>query len=246
VTSVSLGLMRAWRFYAEGCASAILWAVRRLLPLLVVAVIALAPAAMAASPKPPNFSACHVSHACPSNTHSYLWRGLFCADRAHRSTADKVRTVWRGRTWWCHAKTVAPAPAPPPPPPAPPQPVDPLATFKPLVSTFVQQYLDTALQQVRTDAGGGYAALANGSGLAALQNCAATLTSTVGAPPPDPTALSAFSQLQTMCNDFQSAASEIRDGVAANDPDKVNAGLDLFKAGRDLRDSIVRLLGLGL
>jgi hypothetical protein len=209
------------------------------LALLVVAVIALAPAAMAASPKPPNFSACHASHACPSNMHSYVWRGLLCADRAHRLTADKVATVWRGRTWWCHAKVVAPPPALAPVP----APADPLASFKPLVGRFDQQYLEPALQQVRTDAST-YTALANGPGLAALQNCATTLASIVGTPPSDPTALSAFSQLQTMCDHFQTAGTEIRDGVAANDTDKVNAGLDLFKAGLDLHDSIIRALGL--
>src|SRR5947209_11473740 len=49
-------------------------------------------------------------------------------------------------------------------------------------------------------------------------------------PPSDPIALSAFSQLQTMCNDFQTAATDIRDGYAALDSDKVDAGLDLFRS----------------
>jgi hypothetical protein len=145
--------------------------------------------------------------------------------------------VWRGRAWWCHAKTVPPAPVPAP------APADPLASFKPRVGTFLQQYLEPALQQVRADAGT-YATLASSAGLAALQSCASTLASTVGTPPSDPTVLSAFSQLQTMCGSFQTAATDIRDGYAALDTDKVNAGLDLFKAGLDLRDAIVRSLGL--
>jgi hypothetical protein len=212
--------------------------------LLAVGVVAVAPAPSnaAGTPAPPGLKVCHAVRTCPSSTHAYAWRGLICADRAHRTSTDTIPAFWRGREWWCRAK---PAPPPPPTPPTP-QPEDPLARFKAAVATFVQQYLDAELTQVRTDAGGGYAALANGPGLAALLTCASTLGSGVGAAPPDPVAVAALAQLQTMCTDFQTAATEIRDGFAAQDSDKVDAGLDQFKAGRDLRNAIVSSLGLGL
>jgi hypothetical protein len=209
--------------------------VARLLTSLAVAAVAAAPAA-AAGPAPPRL-ACQASRTCPSSTHSYVWRGLVCADRAHRSGADTTVIVWKGRAWWCRPKAAPPAPAPAPPP------VDPLASFRPRVAGFVQQYLGPALDQVRADATT-YAALAGSTGLTALQACSATLTATVGTPPADPTAQAAFSQLQTMCDDFQAAANEIRDGVAALDSDKVDAGLDRFKAGIDLQTVINRSLGL--
>jgi hypothetical protein len=49
-----------------------------------------------------------------------------------------------------------------------------------------------------------------------------------------------------MCSDFQQAAADIRDGYAARDSDKVDAGFDLYKAARDLRAAVVGSLGLGL
>ena len=194
-------------------------------------VLVLAPAARSAPP-----AACHATHACPSNTHAYVWRGLICADRLHRTPADRIVRTWHGGTWWCRAKVVAP-----PPPPSPP--VDPVATFKTNVGSFVNGYLNPALEQVRADAGT-YGSLAASSGLTALLNCSSMLATTVGQPPADPTATGASAQLQTMCDRFQTAVAQIRAAVAASDDNAFNAALDVYRSALDLRDAVVAALAL--
>lgn len=51
---------------------------------------------------------CHARHACPSDHHTYAWRGLSCTSYAdERLPADTRRVVSGGRVYWCHGEAAA-------------------------------------------------------------------------------------------------------------------------------------------
>jgi hypothetical protein len=53
---------------------------------------------------------CHLRHACPSDHHTYAWRGLECTSYANeRLPTDTRRVVYGGRAYWCHAAAAPPA-----------------------------------------------------------------------------------------------------------------------------------------
>ncbi|HEY6052609.1 MAG TPA: hypothetical protein VIU86_01695 [Gaiellaceae bacterium] len=46
---------------------------------------------------------CHFRHACPSDHHTYDWRGLSCTSYAEERLASDTRVVaYGGRRYWCH------------------------------------------------------------------------------------------------------------------------------------------------
>jgi hypothetical protein len=46
---------------------------------------------------------CHTRHTCPSDHHTYPWRGLYCTSYAdERLPGDTKTVVYGGRTYWCH------------------------------------------------------------------------------------------------------------------------------------------------
>lgn len=54
---------------------------------------------------------CHSRHACPSDHHTYDWRGLSCTSYAEERLASDTRVVaYGGRRYWCHG-SAAPAAA---------------------------------------------------------------------------------------------------------------------------------------
>ena len=62
-------------------------------------------AAILAAPTAAHRNSCHTKHACPSDHHTYRWsaKKLLCTSyKAERVTADKIRVVVAGRTYWCH------------------------------------------------------------------------------------------------------------------------------------------------
>jgi hypothetical protein len=70
-------------------------------------LVLLAAAAGASAHRDP----CHLHHTCPSDHHTYAWRGLLCTSYPDERLASDTTTVtYLGRTYWCHAST-APAPA---------------------------------------------------------------------------------------------------------------------------------------
>jgi hypothetical protein len=77
----------------------------------LVAGLALGPAGASAHRDP-----CHLHHTCPSDHHTYAWRGLLCTSYADERLAADTRTVvYLGRTYWCHAATAAAGPTGPGP-----------------------------------------------------------------------------------------------------------------------------------
>src|SRR5438067_186203 len=71
-------------------------------------------------------SPCHARRTCPSDNHSYVWRGLVCTShKAKRLRSDKIKIRYGGRTYWCHRVKTKPPPPPPPPPLPPPPPPSP-------------------------------------------------------------------------------------------------------------------------
>ncbi len=53
---------------------------------------------------------CHLRHTCPSDHHTYAWRGLSCTSYAdERVAADTIAVVVDGRRYWCHRAASAPA-----------------------------------------------------------------------------------------------------------------------------------------
>jgi hypothetical protein len=78
---------------------------RRLRPLLVLAVCVGAAAAVAsvARSAPAHRDPCHLEHTCPSDHHTYPWRGLWCTSYPDERLPDDTKTVIvDGRTYWCH------------------------------------------------------------------------------------------------------------------------------------------------
>jgi hypothetical protein len=48
---------------------------------------------------------CHTKHTCPSDHHTYTYKGLWCTSyRAERLVTDKKAMKVGGRTYWCGAK----------------------------------------------------------------------------------------------------------------------------------------------
>jgi len=60
---------------------------------------------VAAPATPAHRAPCHRAHACPSDHHTYPWRGLWCTSYAdERQARDKIRVRYGGRTYWCHRR----------------------------------------------------------------------------------------------------------------------------------------------
>jgi hypothetical protein len=80
---------------------------RILLAVLVSLIAAIAggsPAALA------HRDPCHLSHACPSDHHTYAWNGLSCTSYPdERLASDTITEVVEGRTYWCHRESGASA-----------------------------------------------------------------------------------------------------------------------------------------
>src|SRR5438876_11424157 len=77
--------------------------------LPLVAAAALAGGAVSA---PAHRDPCHLQHACPSDRHTYPWRGLLCTSYAdERLAADRRTVVYEGRVYWCHREAALRAPA---------------------------------------------------------------------------------------------------------------------------------------
>jgi Protein of unknown function (DUF1524) len=93
---------------------------RRRLLLVASALVALA--ATGAGGASAHRDPCHSRHSCPSDHHTYVWRGLSCTSYVdERLRKDGKTVVVAGRRYWCHAaKNAAPgttnddAPATPP------------------------------------------------------------------------------------------------------------------------------------
>jgi hypothetical protein len=76
---------------------------RPLLVFIVVGVGAAAAAVSVARPAPAHRDPCHLAHTCPSDHHTYPWRGLWCTSYADERLPEDTRTVVvDGRTYWCH------------------------------------------------------------------------------------------------------------------------------------------------
>lgn len=74
---------------------------RLLLPAACLGALLLVPGAGA------HRDPCHARHACPSDHHTYAWRGLSCTSYADERVASDTRTVvYGGRRYWCHASAV--------------------------------------------------------------------------------------------------------------------------------------------
>ncbi len=90
---------------------------RRALAFAAVAVLCVAPTALAHS------SGCHSAHSCPSDHHTYVWldgsgAGYDCAEPGapeYNSQTDTITISYAGLTYYCHSVG---APPPPPPPPS--------------------------------------------------------------------------------------------------------------------------------
>ncbi len=73
--------------------------------MLALALAAALTAAGASAHRNP----CHLHHACPSDHHTYPWRGLLCTSYAdERKPADAKVVVYGTRRYWCHRATAAP------------------------------------------------------------------------------------------------------------------------------------------
>jgi hypothetical protein len=52
---------------------------------------------------------CHSSHSCPSDHHTYAWKGLYCTSYAAERLATDTRTVFNDdRRYWCGSKQTGP------------------------------------------------------------------------------------------------------------------------------------------
>src|SRR3989442_434431 len=75
---------------------------RTLASLLALAALALA-AATDSPPAPSHRDPCHLRHDCPSDHHTYPWKGLWCTSyRDERLPSDSKVVVYNGRSYWCH------------------------------------------------------------------------------------------------------------------------------------------------
>ena len=75
----------------------------KLVSLLVIAAAlgVAAPASATSSHR----SWCHSNHSCPSDHHTYAWRGLYCTSYSSERLATDTRTVsYGGRKYWCGRK----------------------------------------------------------------------------------------------------------------------------------------------
>ena len=71
-----------------------------LLCISIVAALALMASAAAA---PGHRHRCHLRHTCPSDHHTYAWRGLVCTSYpAERVARDKIVRRSSGHRYWCH------------------------------------------------------------------------------------------------------------------------------------------------
>jgi hypothetical protein len=78
---------------------------RLLRTCLLLALVAAVAAVGASAHRDP----CHLHHLCPSDHHTYPWRGLVCTSYAsERTPADTRAVVYGGRRYWCHAASAAP------------------------------------------------------------------------------------------------------------------------------------------
>ena len=75
---------------------------------LAVAVAALAlmvAAGLGASTARAHSAPCHRAHTCPSDHHTYAWKGLWCTSYANEKRKnDTIRVRNGGRTYWCHRR----------------------------------------------------------------------------------------------------------------------------------------------
>jgi hypothetical protein len=52
---------------------------------------------------------CHSSHSCPSDHHTYPWKGLYCTSYADERLVSDTRTVfYDARRYWCGSKQTGP------------------------------------------------------------------------------------------------------------------------------------------
>jgi hypothetical protein len=63
-----------------------------------------------AAAQPSHRDPCHSTRACPSDHHSYAWRGLTCTSFAGERRASDTQTVTHaGRRYWCRGKATSPS-----------------------------------------------------------------------------------------------------------------------------------------
>jgi hypothetical protein len=62
-----------------------------------------------AGPASAHRSWCHSNYSCPSDHHSYAWKGLYCTSYAPERLATDTRTVFNDdRRYWCGSKQTGP------------------------------------------------------------------------------------------------------------------------------------------
>jgi hypothetical protein len=75
------------------------WCAASLIAIVCVASVAIGSTHAGVSHQNP----CHSAHTCPSDHHTYLWRGMSCTSYAdERETNDTRVVVFAGHKYWCH------------------------------------------------------------------------------------------------------------------------------------------------
>jgi hypothetical protein len=76
---------------------------KKMLLVAVMCAAAAAMTAMTASTADAHRNLCHTYHTCPSDHHTYLWRGLSCTSKlAERKAIDKRVVKYAGIRYYCH------------------------------------------------------------------------------------------------------------------------------------------------
>ena len=70
----------------------------RIILLAIAAAVLFVPAGASAHQNP-----CHTKHSCPSDHHTYRYKGLLCTSyKGERKASDKIVLKVGGRRYWCH------------------------------------------------------------------------------------------------------------------------------------------------